>query len=113
MKFERLLERKPTMEWKLRMNDGDEIFTNENIEATSEVLNIYVRDLQKITERATEKEIMECVEKVVVSLNELNERYDFFIETLEREELYEFIVEAASIAGLEVEEDITEEWREW
>lgn len=47
----------------------------------------------------------ECVEKVVVSLNELNEQYDFFIETLEREELYEFIVE--------VEEDITEEWREW
>ncbi|WP_197030417.1 hypothetical protein [Bacillus sp. UNC437CL72CviS29] len=47
----------------------------------------------------------ECVEKVVVSLNELNEQYDFFIETLEREELSEFIVE--------VEEDITEEWREW
>ncbi|WIY60546.1 hypothetical protein QRY57_22410 [Bacillus arachidis] len=48
--------------------------------------------------------MLECVEKVVVSLNELNEQYDFFIETLEREELYEFIVE--------VEEDITEEWRE-
>ncbi|WP_182917179.1 hypothetical protein [Bacillus sp. PK3_68] len=28
-------------------------------------------------------------------------------------ELYEFIVEAASIAGPESEEDITEEWREW
>ncbi|MBY0597099.1 hypothetical protein [Bacillus bingmayongensis] len=56
---------------------------------------------------------VECVEKVVVSLNELNEQYDFFIETLEREELYEFIVEVAAIAGLEVEEDITEEWREW
>ncbi|MDZ5605854.1 hypothetical protein U2I54_01675 [Bacillus pseudomycoides] len=53
---------------------------------------------------------VECVEKVVVSLNE---QYDFFIETLEREELYEFIVEVAAIAGLEVEEDITEEWREW
>ncbi|MEY8348769.1 hypothetical protein AALF16_10730 [Bacillus cereus] len=58
---------------------------------------------------------VECVEKVVVSLSELtelNEQYDFFIETLEREELYGFIVEVAAIAGLE-EEDITEEWREW
>ncbi|MBO1625372.1 hypothetical protein [Bacillus arachidis] len=52
----------------------------------------------------------ECVEKDEVSLNE---QYDFFIETLEREELYECIVEVAAIAGLEVEEDITEEWREW
>ncbi|WP_144550926.1 hypothetical protein [Bacillus mycoides] len=51
---------------------------------------------------------VECVGKVVVSLNE---KYDFFIETLEREELYGFIVEVAAIVGLE--EDITEEWRDW
>ena len=43
----------------------------------------------------------------------LNDNYDSFIETLEREELCEFIIEAASIAGLESEDDITEEWREW
>ncbi len=30
---------------------------------------------------------------------------------MEREELYELITEAARIAGLEVEGDITEEWR--
>ena len=28
-------------------------------------------------------------------------------------DLYEFIDTAARIAGLESEEDITEEWREW
>jgi hypothetical protein len=32
---------------------------------------------------------------------------------MEREELCEFITEAAFIVGLETEEDITEEWREW
>jgi hypothetical protein len=36
-----------------------------------------------------------------------------FIETLEREELCEYIMEAAGIAGLEFDGDITEEWREW
>ena len=30
-----------------------------------------------------------------------------------KEDLYEFIDTAARIAGLESEEDITEEWREW
>jgi hypothetical protein len=43
----------------------------------------------------------------------LNEKYDSFIETLEREELCDFIMEKAQNAGLETEEDITEEWREW
>lgn len=40
---------------------------------------------------------------------------DNFIETMEREELAEFIEKAARLAGLEIEDgyDITEEWREW
>ncbi len=51
--------------------------------------------------------------EVVIGLNELNEQFDYFIETLEREELCEFIIKAANAADLETEEDITEEWREW
>ncbi|UKS27290.1 hypothetical protein LOZ80_38655 [Paenibacillus sp. HWE-109] len=45
----------------------------------------------------------------------MNEENDYFIETMEREELAEFIDKVAQLAGLEVEEgqDITEEWREW
>ncbi|CAM4204106.1 hypothetical protein [Bacillus manliponensis] len=95
------------------MSDGDDIFTEENIEATEKVLHTYVTLLQRLDEREKEQTIMDCVEQVVVALNELNERYDCFIETEEREELYEFITESAAIAGLKVEEDITEEWREW
>lgn len=61
----------------------------------------------------TEEEILECVKSVVIGLNELNEKYDDFIETMEREDLFELITEAARISGLESEDDITEEWREW
>lgn len=32
---------------------------------------------------------------------------------MEREELCEYIIEAANIAGLESDEDITEKWRDW
>lgn len=56
---------------------------------------------------------MQVVKEVVIKLNELNIEQDHFIETMEREDLYEFIDTAARIAGLESEEDITEEWREW
>ncbi|ACP16858.1 TPA: hypothetical protein QCS36_002252 [Bacillus anthracis] len=56
---------------------------------------------------------MQVVKEVVMKLNELNIEHDHFIETMEREDLYEFIDTAAQIAGLESEEDITEKWREW
>ncbi len=64
-------------------------------------------------ENPTEVKIMQVVKEVVVNINELNDEHDYFIETMEREDLYEFIDTAARIAGLESEEDITEEWREW
>ncbi|WHY00308.1 hypothetical protein [Neobacillus sp. DY30] len=112
MTFEELTKNKPTIEWKLRMAKDDDRFTEENINATNEVLESYINSLKELKDPNEEK-VLECVKKVVISLNELNDNYDYFIETIEREELYEFITEAARIAGFESEEDITEEWREW
>jgi len=111
--FEELMNNKPTLEWKQRMVEGDDLFTEENIKATNEVLDSYINNLRTLQDHPTDEEILECVEKVVLSLNELNEKYDYFIETMEREELYDYITEAARIAGFESDEDITEEWREW
>ena len=113
MTFEELAKNKPTVDWKQRMDEDDDIFTDENIKAADEVLDTYINNLKGLGNKLTEEEIVECVRKVVLSLNELNDRYDYFIETMEREELCEFIAETASIAGLDSEEDITEEWREW
>lgn len=102
----------PTQEWRIRMDDGDDQFTEENILATETVLQDYRVVLSNLN-NPSEKEIIKKVKKTVLRLNALNEKYDFFIETLEREELYDFIMEEAQQAGLETEEDITEEWREW
>ncbi|WP_093276837.1 hypothetical protein [Psychrobacillus sp. OK032] len=95
------------------MADGDDIFNPENIEATIKVLDSYITNLMKLEVKPKKKEIMKFVKDVVISLNELNDKYDYFIETMEREDLCEYIIETANIAGLESDEDITEEWREW
>lgn len=113
MTFEELTKNKPTVEWKQRMDEDDDLFTEENINATNEVLDTYIKSLKELRNNRIEEEILECVKTVVISLNELNDNYDYFIETMEREELCDFIISSANIAGLDTEEDITEEWREW
>jgi hypothetical protein len=110
--MEELKNNKPTAAWQQRMED-DEIFTVENIKATDEILDTYMNRLKDSVDKMSEQDILEYVQEIVIGLNELNEQFDYFIETLEREELCEFIIKAANAAGLETEEDITEEWREW
>lgn len=113
MTFEELIQSKPTIAWKQRMDEGDDLFTGENIQAVDEVLDAYISGLKELGERPTAEAILKQVEEAVSRLNEWNDEYDYFIETMEREELAEFIGEGAKIAGLASEEDITEEWREW
>lgn len=95
------------------MLEGDDMFTTENINAANTILDSYIRSLANINGKTTDSKIMKCVKQVVHNLNELNETNNYFIETMEREELCDFISQAAYLAGLEVAGDITEEWREW
>ncbi|MEW8969320.1 hypothetical protein [Mesobacillus jeotgali] len=94
------------------MKDGDDMFSEEAIAASEKALQRYVSSLESLN-NPTEKAILKKVKEVVIEFNRLNDEYDYFIETLEREELYEFIDGKAREAGLEPDEDITEEWREW
>ncbi|WP_369902424.1 hypothetical protein [Bacillus manliponensis] len=112
MTFDELKGNKPTTHWIENDEDGG-VFTEENISATNTVLDTYINNLEKLGANPTEAEIMKVVKEVVVKINQLNDKYDYFIETMEREDLHEFIDTAVRIAGLESEEDITEEWREW
>ncbi|MDM5192332.1 hypothetical protein QUG02_04980 [Bacillus hominis] len=112
MTFDELKKNKPTTLWIENDEDG-EFFTEEKISATNKVLDSYINNLERLGENPTEAKIMQIVKEVVIKINELNIEHDQFIETMEREDLYEFIDTAAQIAGLESEEDITEEWREW
>ncbi|WP_249222094.1 hypothetical protein [Planococcus alpniumensis] len=101
-----------TQKWIMRMGDGDDQFTEENIAETEIVLQSYADEVSRLEEPFDEN-IFEKVKQTVLYLNTLNEKHDFFIETLEREELVTFIIEKAKQAGLDIKEDITERWREW
>jgi hypothetical protein len=71
--------------------------------------------LTELTQTETKENGMKVVEKVVLKLNELNEKCEYeLIETDQREQLAEIINLAGNLKGYsKKEEDITEEWREW
>ena len=93
---------------------GIDNYSEAEIEQCEHILQDYCDKLQSIT-APDDKGIMECVETVVLALNELNESCDYsFIETEEREMLWEFIQTTAIQTGLvDYSEDITEKFREW
>ncbi|WP_225230684.1 leucine-rich repeat domain-containing protein [Cytobacillus stercorigallinarum] len=107
-----LNEKMPIVLWKRRMEEGDYLFTKENLASSEKVLKNYISEIKALN-TPTIEELIESVKSVVLKFNKLNVEYDFFIETMEREELIEFILEVASSGGLEIVDDITEEWREW
>lgn len=111
----RLAEKMPVQQWRHRMADGDDAFTEKGIEAVEKLLNDYLQSLAELARQKKASGIYNSVKKVVNSLNKTNEKHSHFIETLEREELCEFINQAVRMTGLKVDEaiDLTEEWREW
>lgn len=118
MNLKYLLCEKPTIVWKERMIEyGDDLFTEEILELCDQVLSIFINKLEALDQSNVnrDQEILEYIKQAVIAFNELNDENDYFIETMEREELAEFIDNAARAAGLTVEKgfDITEEWREW
>ena len=87
-------------------------YTDEDVAACQTILEAYVDSLAALANPSDEA-IMEQVRKVVLQLNEWNEPNDF-IETEEREWLWELIQESAVDCGLKnIPHDVTEEWREW
>jgi len=109
--MQNLVKEKPTLVWTIRMNEGNDLFTKSMIAKSEKVLDTYLHNLSKAKETA---EIWKAIETVVKGFDKLNMEDDGFIETEEREELIEFIKNAAASYGLHYEGDVTEEYRmEW
>jgi hypothetical protein len=100
---------RPTIGWKAQLDDGSEFFTEEAIAESDLLLDNYVAALQGAT---NERTIWKAIETVVKGFDQLNIDHDYFIETMEREDLAEYIQKAAEAAGLFYDGDVTEEWRE-
>jgi hypothetical protein len=109
------VDKLPTVEWRRRKDDGDDLFTEKGITSVETLLKDYLITLADLTTQKKAANIYNSVKKVTTGLNKINEKNDGFIETLEREELCEFINAVVRETGLDIDPgvDLTEEWREW
>ncbi|CUI08850.1 hypothetical protein [Massilia antarctica] len=92
--------------------DSEAPYGKAEIDECAGILDAYAASVDKLPKPAAPAAIMKEVEKVVLALNAFDERCNV-IETEERESLCDIIYLVARDAGLEADEDITEQWREW
>ncbi|WP_437920031.1 hypothetical protein [Sphingobacterium sp. LRF_L2] len=94
------------------MKTAEPNYTQRDVDQCMGILKEY---LQKMAATNAKDEGNEVVQSAVISLNQLNEKCDYeLIETSEREQIADIIISAAADKGYTtLEEDITEEWREW
>ena len=112
-KIQKLKEDLLTEEWRIRLKEDDPSFTEKNIQLSETALIEFIDSVIKATEEEKANKILAAVKKVVVTFNKLNDKYEF-IDTMEREELVDFIIKIVELTGFKVEgADITDEWREW
>jgi hypothetical protein len=105
----------PTTAWRRRKDEGDELFTDKAIDAVDTALKKYATTLIELTNEKKAPAIYNSIKKIVMALNSINDKHNGFIETMEREELCDFINTIVRMTGLEIEPtiDLTEQWREW
>jgi small nuclear ribonucleoprotein (snRNP)-like protein len=88
------------------------LYSEKEVEACLSLVNTFLTDIE---ETNSKEEGMKLVKKVVLKLNDLNEKYEeALIETDLRELLADIINSASVLKGYSIEgDDITEEWSGW
>ena len=113
-KIQAFLSETPIAQWRQRMAEGDDMFSEESITAVETVLTEYVQRLCEAVHKKNATTVYNSMGKLVKKLNKINDKYGL-IETMEREELCEWMNIIIRKTGLELEDnvDITDEYREW
>lgn len=92
--------------------DWDAGYTQEHIDACDAALETFFTEMSRATHNRDA--ILATVRKLVLCLNDINHRCDgSMIETDQREQICDLVAVAATEAGLDTDDDLTEEWREW
>lgn len=110
-----LKKSKPTSNWRHRLNEGDSIFNDSNILESETILDSFINNLAIATKSRKASSIYTTAKKVTESFNKVIQKHNDFIDTMEREELVEFIENAIKLTGFKIDSgvDITEDWRQW
>lgn len=108
------LSETPITQWRKRMAQGDDMFSEESITAVETALIEYVQTLCEAIQKKNATTVYNSMGKLVKPLNKINDKYGL-IETIEREELCDWLNTLIRKTGLELADnvDITDEYREW
>ena len=108
------LSETPITQWYKRMAQGDDMFSEESITTVETALTEYVQTLCEAMQEKNATTVYNSMGKLVKKLNKINDKYGL-IETMEREELCEWLNTLIRKTGLELADnvDITDEYREW
>lgn len=87
-------------------------YTEQDVDKCVEILNEYI---EKMVKTKSKQDGLNIVKSTVLELNKLNKKCgEQLIETGEREQIAEIIILTGHKKGYNsIDEDITEEWREW
>jgi len=104
----------PIPQWRKRMAEGDDMFSEESIAVVETTLTDYVQTLCDTVQKKNATTVYNSVGKLVRTINKINDKYGL-IETLERDELGEWINILIRKTGIILDDNmaITEEYREW
>lgn len=118
----------PTIRWADSLNENnvfkkeksDEFiedfwFNDSIIKSMNLLIEHYLEKLKVACLKRNGLQIYNSVKWFVNKINKLNSSNDYFIETLERDELGTFIDKTINLTGFKLikDVDITEQWREW
>jgi hypothetical protein len=107
--------RKKTIDGMVRyLQHGEVGYAQKHVDRCAKILDRYLDALKRIRETGQDEQILREAKTAVLDLNALNEKCDgALLETDQREQICELMIVAAKHAGLTLEGDFTEEWREW
>lgn len=109
----------PFMRWREAVEFGLEQYTEENCLRMQKIFDDLIATLIEKGEDASEEEKVELFRIAIIATNEMNDEFDgSFIETGEREDLWELTNIITVAAGLNPKdygegEGLVSEWREW
>lgn len=89
-------------------------YQQAHVDQLDTVLTHFLQTLHSLPQPGVEDDIMAAVQTAVLGINALNNSVQgCMIETGEREMLCDFFSLAVNEAGLECDEEVTDEWRDW
>lgn len=95
-------------------DDDEPAYQKQDVDECDQILTAFINSVAGSENKTDFSWISSQVERLVKTLNMLNEKHDHqLLETHQREDLCALIGLVITDAGHDYDEDLTEQWREW